>query len=83
MTRETKRRISKTASSQTNAKRTRIIGLASYESLLAEDVITAKRKRDEDDECSIEPGIILWLKVFGFKVFGFKVFGSSPRLKVV
>ena len=52
--REIKRQISKTACSQTSASKTGLIGPASYEALLAEDVVAAKRKRDEDDACSIE-----------------------------
>ena len=59
MKQETNRQASTTASSHNKAKRTRIIGPASYEALLAEDVRNAKRMRDEDDECSIEPTIIL------------------------
>jgi len=77
MQRETKRQISKTASSQTNAKKIRLIGPASYEALLAEDAVTAKRKRDEDDECSIEPCIILGIP----KIKSIKVSSLGPILK--
>ena len=59
MKRKTSRQISETVSKSKKAKTTRVLGPASYEPLLAEDVDTAKRKRDEEDECSVEPSIIL------------------------
>ena len=77
MKQETNRQTSKSASSHSKAKRTRIIGPASYEALLAEDVRNAKRMRDEDDECSIEPTIILGVP----KIKTIKVSSLGPILK--
>ena len=58
MKQETKRQASHTANRQ-RVKHPRIIGPTSYEVLYAEDVRNAKRMRDEEDECSVEPSILL------------------------
>ena len=61
MKRETNGQTSQTAGNNatTKAKKTRTIGFTSYEDMLAEDVRSAKRARDEDVEWMSEPSIVL------------------------
>ena len=76
MKRETKRQTSQTASRH-RTKLPRTLGPTSYEDLFAEDVRNAKRRRDEDDECSIEPSIILGIP----RIKSIKVSSLGPILK--
>ena len=76
MKQETKRHTSQTANKQ-RTKHPRILGPSSYEELFAEDVRNAKRMRDEDDECSIEPNIILGIP----RIKSIKVSSLGPILK--
>ena len=72
----TSRQLSHTSSSR-KAKQPRIIGPTTYDDLLDEDVRNAKRMRDEGDECSIEPTIILGIP----KIKSIKVSSLGPILK--
>ena len=76
MKQETNRQTSQTASSQ-RIKHPRILGPTPHEELLAEDVRNAKRMRDEEDECSIEPNIILGIP----RIKSIKVSSLGPILK--
>ena len=76
MMRETNRQNSQYAT-RPRAKLPRTIGPHSYEALVAEDLRNAKRRRDEDDESSHEPNIILGIP----RIKTIKVSSLGPILK--
>ena len=76
MMRETNRQNSQYATTP-RAKIPRSIGPHSYELMVAEDRRNAKRRRDEDDEYSFEPNIILGIP----RIKTIKVSSLGPILK--